>query len=352
MLFGRRHRSSNTREGIIEFWAWWPSARPRLTADIDAGEGGASLADEIGQRVAAIHPKLEWELGQGVVSRHGFTVSPAGNVESRAAAARWLALAPPSDDVWEFHDARQPNPGFAHMSLRMDAQELALGDTRFLVSPREHSIDVSVFHPSFPSLPEKQHLHLAFLLLDWALGEQSVEVWIGEISATAITPGQAATVEGLRATLEGLVQRHQEPQWVILGGSTPDTQRLMAVAQVPLRAARWPRFDTHVALTLPFGELSSRTSEQGSDRGNGLPTEEALATLRAFEDSAAPRLGLDGELLAHETGNGIRTLHYYVDGESEAVARLTARTSEWPGARSTVTLDPALKAIRHLDVSR
>lgn len=128
---------------------------------------------------------------------------------------------------------------------------------------------------------------------------------------------------------------------MILSGGTPQTQGMMAVAQVPLRAARWPRFDTHVALALPF-----------QDRGNGLPTDEAPAALRAFEDSLSPVLGLDGELLAHETGHGIRTLHYYVDGESEAPARLSAAAAGWHRASSTTTLDPGLSAIRHLDTSR
>jgi hypothetical protein len=341
MVFGRRNRASTTREAIIEFWTWWPSVRTPLTAGIDAGDGGAPLAGEIARRVTAIHPKLDWELGKGLVARHGVTLSPAGNPELRAAAARWLALAPPPDDVWEFHDARQAVPGFATMRLQFDGHDLNLGDVRFGVAGNEHSVDVSVFHPVFARLAENARLRIAFLCLDWALGEQAVEVWVGEISAMATAPGQADTVDGLRATVAGLVQRHQEPQWVILGGSTPETERLMAVAQVPLRAARWPRFDTHVAVTLSF-----------PDRGNGLPTNDALAELRAFEDSVGPMLGRDGELLAHETGNGIRTLHYYVDGESEAVARLAGRTSQWPGARSTVTHDPALKAIRHLDVSR
>lgn len=338
---GRQPRSSNARDGIVEFWQWWPDGRPRLTAAIAAGDGGASLADEIGQRVAAIHPELDWELGPGAVSQHCFMLSPAGNPELRATAARWLAPAPPSDDTWEFYDARQPNPGFAGMRLRMDSLDLPLGDVRFLISRREHSIDVGVFHPSFAALPEKPRMHLAFLSLDWALGEQAVEVWIGEISAVPVAPAQADTVDGLRAAVADLAERHREPQWVILSGGTPDTQGNMAVAQVPLRAARWPRFDTHIAVTAPY-----------EDRGNGLPSDAALALLREFEDSLTATAARDGDLLAHETANGSRTLHYYVDGESGAPARVTAAVSGWPRARGTTTLDPSLKAIRHLDVSR
>lgn len=65
-----------------------------------------------------------------------------------------------------------------------------------------------------------------------------------------------------------------------------------------------------------------------------------------------PILGQDGELLAHESGRGIRTLHYYVDGESSAPQRLADAVSGWTNARITTALDPGLTAIRHLDVAR
>lgn len=252
MLFGRHRRSSPSQHAIIEFWQWWPAARSRLTASIDAGDGGSQLAAEIGQRVAAIHPELDWELGRGVVARHSFMLSPAGRSDPRATAARWLALAPPADDTWEYHDARRAVPAFATMRVRLDGHDLGVGDTRFGVTRHEHSIDVAVFHPLVAELPEQPRTRIAFLCLDWALGEQAVETWVGAISATPNPPAQADTVDGLRQSVADLAARHEEPQWLILRGGTPQTQDMMAVAQAPLRPARWPRFDIHAALTLPY----------------------------------------------------------------------------------------------------
>lgn len=339
MVFNRRRQTS--KQAIIEFWEWWPSVRPRLTAGLDAGDGGEPVGEEIAAKVAAIHPNLDWELGKGLVARHAFTVSPAGNPDLFAVTARWRALAPPSDGTWEFHGSRQAIPDFAGLRLRFDEHDLHLSDTRFGITGSEHIVDVAVFHPAFAQLPEEPRQHIAFLCLDWALGEHAVELWVGEVTAPAAAPPEADTVDGLRGAVAELERAHEEPRWVILSGSSPQNQGMMALAQVPLRAARWPRFDTHVALALPF-----------PDRGNGLPTDEALAALRAFEDSLSSVLGPDGDLLAHETGGAARTLHYYVDGESEAPARLSAAAGGWHQASVTTTLDPGLSAIRHLDASR
>jgi hypothetical protein len=339
MLFGRKRS-----DPIIEFWDWWPQARPRLTAALAAGDGGAALAplgDEISRRVKAIHPKLDWELSKGSVAQHDFTVSPAGAAELRAIAARWLALAPAADDTWEFHDARQPTAGFSDAKLMLDGRELALSDVRFSVAAREHSADVAVFHPLFADLPDSARIQIAFLCLDWALGEHAVEVWVGEVKASTTGGPQAYTVDGLRAAIEELAAAHTEPTWAILEGRARDGSVVLATAQMPLRSARWPRFDTHVALRLPF-----------EDRGNGLPTDAALTLLREFEDSLNPMLAGDGELLAHETSKGVRTLHYYVDGRTPLAQNLISAASSWRGGRGASDLDPALGAIAHLDASR
>jgi hypothetical protein len=337
MFFGRSRRT----DPIVDFWMWWPSVRPRLTAGLEAGDGGMPLVDEISARVKAINPKLDWELGKGSVASHDFTLSPVGDSALRATAARWLALAPPPDDTWEFHDARQPNPAFEHARLQIADAELALGDLRFGVTTHEHAVNVVVHHPAFVTLPEQVRTQIAFLSLDWALGEHDVEVWVGTDTADTGAPLDPSTVDELRTTVSTVAAHHEPPQWVLLSGQAPDGHPVVASAQVPLRAARWPRFDTHVALALPF-----------ADRGNGLPTDEALDALRAFEDSLVPTLGGDGDLLAHETGKGVRTLHYYVDGATDLPVYLADAASSWRRGRATKTYDPQLAGIRHLAADR
>jgi hypothetical protein len=86
-------------------------------------------------------------------------------------------------------------------------------------------------------------------------------------------------------------------------------------------------------------------------RENGLPTEEALALLRDHEDAIAAAVGDDGEVVAHETCEGVRTLHVYVDGATPAamVAGETARNGPYDG-HAEINYDPRFARVDHLRV--
>jgi hypothetical protein len=90
---------------------------------------------------------------------------------------------------------------------------------------------------------------------DWALGEEGVERWIGPVSKG---------------------------------------RPIIATVQQPLLPVRWPRFDTHVAVTLPY---------QFRNEGD-LPVDVSLLALRDLEDRLVALLGDVGDLLAHETTRG------------------------------------------------
>src|SRR5215470_12979816 len=87
MPFARRDARS---KAIAGFWHWWPGARGRVEAAIASGQWG-DLPEEVGNRVVAIHPDLQWEFSKGGTARHALIVTPAGNAQLRASAARWRA---------------------------------------------------------------------------------------------------------------------------------------------------------------------------------------------------------------------------------------------------------------------
>jgi hypothetical protein len=82
----------------------------------------------------------------------------------------------------------------------------------------------------------------------------------------------------------------------------------------------------------------------------GLPTPGALDELRALEDHVTTRLGGSGRLVAHETGRGRRTLHYYVDSARPTAGVVEAAVGGWTQGRVEVvhTHDPGWQAVRHL----
>jgi hypothetical protein len=352
-IFGRAHRvagavSSATvlrRKGdpdraIADFWAWWENGRTRVEAAIPAGDWGG-LPDEVGRLVDAIDGGLQWEFAPGTQSTHALVVTPAGNAELRALAARWRAAGPGADETWEYHTARQAAPQNFTSVLQLGDGKLEMGEVRFSFTFDEDRNEFAVVcvHPALPTLPEQAQQQIAFLALDWLLGEEATELWIGPVEYAGTYP-DARPREELAEEVQALAHKHREPIWRMLQGVLPDGRMLMAMTQQPLRSARWPRFDTHAPVVLPFRHVAD----------GGMPLDPSLFTVREFEDRLTGAVGTDGDLLAHETCAGLRTLHYYVDGASGAVDRLKRIVPGWDEGRAVLspTYDPSLAGVRHL----
>src|SRR6185437_7390187 len=97
-------------------------------------------------------------------------------------------------------------------------------------------------HPGFADLPDAVRGQITFLALDWLLGEDAVESWIGAVAWTA-TPDADVRPPAT--------------------GRDPSGAPVVATLQVPLRSARWRQYDTHVAVVLPY-----RVANEG-----GLPVD-------------------------------------------------------------------------------
>jgi hypothetical protein len=336
-MFGRR-KTKDSRAAIVEFWVWWDKARPRVAAAISDGSM-ERLTDELSERVSAIHDDLQWELSPGRATAHSLVVAPGGDAKLRATVARWLASAPSADGLFEYYGSRQPDDSVFTATMQMGDHDLDLSELRFAftVGDDAYDIDVSVFHPGMSTLPEGARQQLSFLALDWALGEDQVEVWIGRIEHQLQPSANLRSPAALRAAVAEMAAKHAEPAYVMLGGETARGP-LMATVQVPLRSARWPRFDTHIAVTAKFPA-----------RDNGFPTEESLDLLREMEDRVETVLSGDGVVVGHETCDGSRTIHVYVDGATQASDAVADAVRSGPlRAKADVTYDPGFERLSHL----
>jgi hypothetical protein len=337
-MFGRRRPSpsSDAHDAITEFWRWWAVARHRVAAAFEA-DGARATADETSERVHAIDSGLQWELTPGRGARHALVVSPVGSPRLRRVVAQWLAAAPPADPTWEYHGSRQPDPNVVAMRLLIDDHDVDLGGLKFGVTmdADRACADILVFHPAFSAMDPADRLRIAIMSLGWLLGEDRVEAWVGAIEVATAAPADAVDSVALVITVDELAEKYREPQWVVMSGTRNDAP-LTAVAQRPLKAIRWPRFDTHVAVTLRY-----------DDRGNGFPTNASRGRLRAVEDYLADVIGSHGELLAHETGGGTHTLHFYVDGTTDAAARISSGVKTFKG-KAEAAYDPDLARVEHL----
>jgi hypothetical protein len=115
---------------------------------------------------------------------------------------------------------------------------------------------------------------------------------------------------------------------------------MIASIQSPLKPVRWPRFDTHLAVVLPYRHRLD----------NGFPDDASLAALRTFEDQIIDLVRGHGALVAHESRNGRRTLHIYLDGTTGTEAAVRTLLAGWGEGRATATAepDPAWRGISHL----
>jgi hypothetical protein len=342
VIFRRRVRA-DPEAAIQAFWAWWDRARPRAEKLISGSEDDGLLS-EINERVSAIDPGLQWEFTPGRDTAHLLVVTSAGDAGLRSLAERWRRAAPIGDGTFGYASARQGNPdSLTGALLDIAGHELDLGELRFAAvtdaeepDGRATSVDVTVWHPVFARLPEDARMQVAFLALDWVLGEDIVEIWVGTIGA-ATQPGPTLTAAGLADLVTGIIPPEDEPLWSTMAG-THKGKPLVALVQTPLKAARWPAYDLHIRIDVPY-----RARDE-----NGFPAEEVFPALYALEDRIDARV--DGAVVvAHETSDGVRTTHLYAERPAAAAA-LEPLLAGWPDGRirMKVTPDPGWKAVSHL----
>ncbi|GIF66821.1 hypothetical protein Ais01nite_48560 [Asanoa ishikariensis] len=337
MIFKRRQKMDGQAAAIEAFWSWWTTARPEVEKAIADGRWDGGVVDDINRLVSAIDAGLGWEFSAGTRSRHLLVVTSNADRSLRATAERWRRASPEPDDTFGYASARQPSPKALEAQLQFDGHMLDLTALRFAADVGDHAVDVRVWHPAFADLPEEGRLQVTFLALDWLLGEDGVEIWVGAIDATT-GPAPALTATAL-AELVNSRAAELSGQWALLSGERRG-RPLIATVQVPLKAARWPAADTHVELVVPFRDTTEA----------GLPAEGSLAALHELEDRIFAYA--DGPILvAHETSDGTRTYHLYAERPNAADV-LEPIVSSWREGKvkMTVRADPAWERVRHLSV--
>ena len=198
-----------------EFWKWWPGARDGIAKAIVSGAFDDRIVNDITKHVQRVHPQMAWELQPGAQAAHAFCLSPEGNPELRQVALRWLERAPKPDSTWEYHASKQPAKSLMTLVVaggQFDLEEMrasaAWDETRRLV-------DVRLWHPRFPEVPEDVRMQAGFLFLDHLLGEDGVERWIGAIELFDAPTGGRTPAE-----LKAEVERHAAEPTATRPGST------------------------------------------------------------------------------------------------------------------------------------
>lgn len=343
MKLFRRSATRDPHSAVEDFWRWWGVEGAGRTARAIDERSLERWAHVLTEHVHAIDPGLAWELGPGASSRHVLVVTAEGDPALRPAARRWRRAAPPADATWEYSDVRLPATGM-DWTLTFDGHPLSAESVRVQATREGSLLDVVVHQPEMAQMPEQMRAQVAFLLLDNALGEATVETWIGTIEASAAPPPSGVGLLELRRMVAAHEAENTDedggPSWALLEATDRRGAPVIAMSQVPLRPMTAPHLDTHVRIRLAFSDVL----------GSGLPGDSSLAALRDLEDHLAARLGGSGRVLAHETSAGVRTLHVYVDSTTPAVDQVKASLGGWTESRPQldVALDPGWERVGHL----
>jgi len=322
------------------FWSWWAGARDSAAALFDAGDT-AGLRQLVEPRARDYHRELAWHVGPGTTARLMLVLSGARHPALRGVAERWRMAGPADDVQWEYHAAFPAEP--AAFATRVQVGELeidpAVATAQAHADDRRFRLDVDVHHPSFAQLGELARSRVANVLVGWALGEDETDRWIGKISATADRPLDSVPVAMLSAVTAQLAVRWGGERWATLEGSFDD-MRLIAEVRHPLHRVDHPLFDEHIAVRLPYSDALP----------DGLPTEGAMAELKAFEEILLSRLRSDALLVAQQTASGERLLHFYADSASRRAYAIRGLLGRYLGPLATVhaEYDPGWQHIEHL----
>ena len=338
-LFGRRAPS-----GPDGFWSWWATeGRAATTAALEQDDSPGPL-DTLGEAVSALHPELAWQVGPGETSTYSLCVTAAGHPELRAVARRWLITAPGGDETWSWSDHRPPAADPESVTLASGiGSDVDFARVTVTARVAGSRFDVVVHHPAFADLAEDARARLAFLALDAALGEQDVELWIGQVTASEMSLVDGFGLAGLRSVVADLRARHVDadgqPSWSVLTAETPQGP-LVAMAMTPLHPVVAPLLTQHAVARLPYATRND----------SGLPVETSLAALRSFEESLGAALGATGRVVAHESSAGARVLHVYLDETTDALAVVRRHAGAWAEGPAQVESapDPSWQGVDYL----
>ncbi|WP_127476368.1 DUF695 domain-containing protein [Microbacterium sulfonylureivorans] len=296
------------------------------------------MLDELNRRVMAINDGLAWHFSAGSQSEHRLTVSAGGQAEIRPLAERWLRAAPAADGTWEFRASQEPQPDALSSTIEIGDERVNLSTTGFRVRPHldRMRVDVGVYHPQFGDIPEAARMQISFLLLDWLLGEDDVERWLGEIEALTVAPPTPSDGSELLDAVAALTEQRDRDEWVLAHWQNPDGYTSLASFRRGVRWIDYPVFDQHLTLTSHF-----------TSADNGLPADaEALDSLRELEDGLEDVLHTRGVLIAHDTTQGRRAFHVYVDGEDQNTADAITAWADKSNGKVHSEQDPAWSAVR------
>ncbi|KOV81111.1 hypothetical protein [Nocardia sp. NRRL S-836] len=195
----------NAQEAAQRFWEQWFELVPVVSAALGDGEPHR-VEDDLQALVHAMHPDLLFSLEQGHMAMYALVVTGQEDPRLRPYTDAWIAAAPPSDMVWEFHDSVPPVPDPTEVVVNLGAVKMLLGDFRIVAQVDGAVVDVAVYHPALGQLTDQQRQTMTFLPLDVTLGERLAGERLRRVETAQLEPEGTISLLELRSLVRTLAQ--------------------------------------------------------------------------------------------------------------------------------------------------
>lgn len=202
MKFFRRRAKAEAEQPVAEpegptaraeaFWQRWDQLLPEVSAAL--GDSAPQRVDhQLSEALAAVHPRLVFSIERGTEAIYALVVSGQADPELRPYTDAWMAAAPSTDSLWEYHDAVPAVPDPSQVTVSLRGEQYALSEVRLApqLDSAEGLVDVAVYHPGFSGLEEAAKSALTFLPLDAALGERLAADRLGRVETAEAQPRNA-----------------------------------------------------------------------------------------------------------------------------------------------------------------
>lgn len=195
----------NAAEAAQRFWERWFELVPVVSAALGDGEPHR-VEDELGELVSAMHPDLVFSLEQGHMAMYALVITGQEDPRLRPYTDAWIAAAPPTDMVWEFHDSVPPVPDPTEVVVNLGDVKLRLGDYRIVAQVDGDVVDVAVYHPALAELNDRQRQTMTFLPLDVTLGERLAGERLRRVETAQLEPAGTISLLELRSLVRTLAE--------------------------------------------------------------------------------------------------------------------------------------------------
>jgi len=257
-LFKKRQASPSGltfKSRCEQFWLWYAEVAPRFYQTIEKGKC-PDLAPEVSAKVDELLSGLAWVFGPGEGGAgESFTISGEGVLHRQLLALYCVGRAPKLDG-WTFYPSRQPG---SIEGIRMDIGGHGFNPMEFWITPRIDSqaekVDITVWHPLFKHLGEKERMSPLFLFLDEVLGEFGTGQWIGEIS---LNDGRLPDAIPLKELREFIKKVESDTGWKKL---PPGEAAVLYEPKQP--HDRFPRGDVVVGTTMHLNLIREYLRAEG-----------------------------------------------------------------------------------------